>query len=137
MDTALFAPHQGSAAELQQLLRQRAGRVLGRGPGNPVGTELLPGRFVVFSGGKLELRKGQDIVVAAFRAFVERHPDAVLVNAWHNAWPKLAKSIQVGASARRAPPAPAASHGTLAGKPDLLEFSQFCRSLPQAVLLGA
>lgn len=44
-------------------------------------------RFVVFSGGKLEFRKGQDLVVAAFRAFHARHPEARLVTAWHNAWP--------------------------------------------------
>ncbi len=46
-------------------------------------------RFVVFSGGKLEYRKGQDLVVAAFRRFRERHPESVLVTAWHNPWPHL------------------------------------------------
>ena len=30
-------------------------------------------RFVVFSGGKLEYRKGQDLVVKAFRTFQQRH----------------------------------------------------------------
>ncbi|MCC6316054.1 MAG: tetratricopeptide repeat protein [Gemmatimonadaceae bacterium] len=50
---------------------------------------LFADRFVVFSGGKLEYRKGQDIVVAAFRRFVATHPDALLVAAWHNAWPQL------------------------------------------------
>jgi glycosyltransferase involved in cell wall biosynthesis len=50
-------------------------------------------RFFVFSGGKLELRKGQDLVLAAFRRFAERHPDAVLVAAWHSPWPELARSI--------------------------------------------
>lgn len=43
-------------------------------------------RFVVFSGGKLEYRKGQDLVVAAFRRFQESHPDAVLLTAWQNMW---------------------------------------------------
>jgi glycosyltransferase involved in cell wall biosynthesis len=47
-------------------------------------------RFAVFSGGKLEYRKGQDLVVAAFKRFYERHPDALLVTAWHNPWPKVA-----------------------------------------------
>jgi glycosyltransferase involved in cell wall biosynthesis len=51
------------------------------------------GRFLVFSGGKLELRKGQDIAVAAFRKFAERRPDAVLVSAWHSPWPKLASTL--------------------------------------------
>lgn len=43
-------------------------------------------RFVVFSGGKLEYRKGQDIVVAAFRQFAKRHSDAVLATVWQNPW---------------------------------------------------
>jgi tetratricopeptide (TPR) repeat protein/glycosyltransferase involved in cell wall biosynthesis len=47
----------------------------------------LDGRFVIFSGGKLEYRKGQDIAAAAFRVFRQRHPDALLMTAWHNAWP--------------------------------------------------
>jgi glycosyltransferase involved in cell wall biosynthesis len=47
---------------------------------------VMPDRFLVFSGGKAESRKGQDIVLAAFRIFAERHPDAVLVTAWQNAW---------------------------------------------------
>ncbi|MBI2406737.1 MAG: tetratricopeptide repeat protein [Gemmatimonadetes bacterium] len=54
-------------------------------PGPPSGT--LGDRFLVFSGGKLEYRKGQDIVVEAFRRFRARHDDAVLVTAWHNHWP--------------------------------------------------
>ncbi|MCC7168435.1 MAG: glycosyltransferase [Rhodospirillales bacterium] len=41
-------------------------------------------RFVVFSGGKIELRKGQDIVLKAFARFQARHPEALLVTAWHN-----------------------------------------------------
>ncbi len=47
---------------------------------------LLHDRFVIFSGGKLEHRKGQDIVVAAFRIFRLRHPEALLLTAWHNHW---------------------------------------------------
>ena len=50
-------------------------------------------RFVIFSGGKLEFRKGQDLVLAAFRRFHERHPDALLVAAWHNPWPGTAADI--------------------------------------------
>ena len=44
-------------------------------------------RPTVFSGGKLEYRKGQDQVVAAFRKLLETEPDALLVTAWHNHWP--------------------------------------------------
>jgi len=51
---------------------------------------LFPGRFVVFSGGKLEFRKGQDLVLAAFRAFHQRHADALLLCAWHSPWSEFA-----------------------------------------------
>lgn len=50
-------------------------------------------RFVVFSGGKCELRKGQDIVLAAFRIFQLRHPEAALVTMWHNHWPSTMASM--------------------------------------------
>ncbi|MCP1615051.1 glycosyltransferase involved in cell wall biosynthesis [Azospirillum lipoferum] len=50
-------------------------------------------RFVVFSGGKLEFRKGQDIVLAAFLRFRQRHPDALLVTAWQNAWPEVGMTM--------------------------------------------
>jgi len=50
-------------------------------------------RFTVFSGGKLEYRKGQDLVVAAFKRFHAAHPDALLVTAWHNPWPQAAQSL--------------------------------------------
>ncbi len=53
----------------------------------------IPGnRFVVFSGGKLEFRKGQDLVLAAFRAFHHRHPEALLLTAWHSPWSDLMRS---------------------------------------------
>ncbi len=54
----------------------------------------LGDRFVVFSGGKLEYRKGQDLVIAAFRAFHQRHPDALLLTAWHNAWPRTMLGLE-------------------------------------------
>ncbi|MBF0145424.1 MAG: glycosyltransferase family 4 protein [Magnetococcales bacterium] len=47
---------------------------------------LLNGRFVVFSGGKLEFRKGQDLVVETFRRFHQRHPEALLLTSWSNRW---------------------------------------------------
>lgn len=50
-------------------------------------------RFVIFSGGKMEFRKAQDVVLAAFIRFHARHPDAVLAAAWHNVWPHTAMSI--------------------------------------------
>jgi glycosyltransferase involved in cell wall biosynthesis len=54
---------------------------------------LLPDRFLIFSGGKAEIRKGQDLVLAAFKIFGARHPEAVLVTAWHSPWPHLARTL--------------------------------------------
>ncbi len=51
------------------------------------------GRFTVFSGGKPEIRKGQDLVLLAFRAFAQRHPEALLLTAWHSPWPDSARSL--------------------------------------------
>ncbi|MFC3070337.1 glycosyltransferase family 4 protein [Phenylobacterium soli] len=53
----------------------------------------LSDRFLVFSGGKLERRKGQDIALAAFKIFAERHPDALLVTAWHSPFPHVARTV--------------------------------------------
>ena len=46
-----------------------------------------PDRFVIFSGGKFEFRKGQDIVLAAYKKFRARHPDALLLICWQNLLP--------------------------------------------------
>ena len=45
---------------------------------------LLKRSLVIFSGGKLENRKGQDIVIAAFRQLLRHYPDALLIAAWGN-----------------------------------------------------
>jgi glycosyltransferase involved in cell wall biosynthesis len=77
----------------------------------------------VFSGGKLERRKGQDLVLLAFAAFAARHPDAVLVTAWHSPWPVTALTVnanpaiapvQLTSEGRLDPPAWAASNGVSA-----------------------
>jgi len=52
-----------------------------------------PGRFVIFSGGKLEYRKAQDVVIAAFREFQRTHEDALLLCAWANQWPRIMPTI--------------------------------------------
>lgn len=74
---------------------------------------LARGRFVVFSGGALEFRKGQDIVLAAFHAFRRRHPEALLVTCWHTPFFERIASIALGRHARGT--APARADGT----PDL------------------
>lgn len=43
-------------------------------------------RFVIFSGGKFELRKGQDLVLRALKVFQDKHPDVLLINCWYNIW---------------------------------------------------
>ena len=53
----------------------------------------MPDRFLIFSGGKLEFRKGQDLVVKAVSRFIETHPDTVLVTAWHSPWQNLAEEL--------------------------------------------
>lgn len=60
-------------------------------------------RFVVFSGGKLEYRKGQDLVVAAFKRFYAKHPDALLVSAWHSPWPQIAANLAQSAQVTAVP----------------------------------
>jgi glycosyltransferase involved in cell wall biosynthesis len=63
---------------------------------NPVSNQkhYFRDRFVVFSGGKLEYRKGQDLAIIAFRALQQRHPkDVMLINAWSNPWSWSASTI--------------------------------------------
>lgn len=73
-------------------------------------TGLFGDRFVVFSGGKIEYRKAQDVVLAAFRLFLARHPDALLVTAWHNAWPHTSADIAESPLTPKAPRIDPATH---------------------------
>ena len=61
--------------------------------------------LVIFSGGKLEARKGQDLVIAAFRKLLQHHPDALLIAAWTNigdiALDSIARSPHVEGSPSR------------------------------------
>jgi len=49
--------------------------------------------FVIFSGGKFELRKGQDLVLRAVKILQQKYPDIFLVNCWYNNWPQLVKTM--------------------------------------------
>jgi len=69
---------------------------------------LFGDRFLVFSGGKLEHRKGQDLVLAALSEFIRRHDDVVLVTAWHSPWPQAARSLD---SSSRVGPVPMTPEG--------------------------
>jgi glycosyltransferase involved in cell wall biosynthesis len=46
--------------------------------------KLLQNPFIIFSGGKLEARKGQDIVIDAFKKFIKICPQALLIACWAN-----------------------------------------------------
>lgn len=78
---------------------------------------VLSGRFMVFSGGKLELRKGQDLVMAGFARFAKRHPEALLVTAWHSPWPKLAATLDHSGQAAKI-------SFSDNGKPDLAQWAR-------------
>lgn len=47
---------------------------------------LYQDQFVIFSGGKLELRKGQDLMIRAFKIMQDKYSDVMLVNLWYNQW---------------------------------------------------
>jgi glycosyltransferase involved in cell wall biosynthesis len=51
------------------------------------------GPFVIYSGGKLEFRKGQDIVLEAFKVFHQKRPDSLLLTSWHNPWPRITQDL--------------------------------------------
>jgi glycosyltransferase involved in cell wall biosynthesis len=67
------------------------------------GREFFADKFVVFSGGKFELRKGQDVVIRAYKVLQERHADAMLVNAWNNPWPATLETMRNSRLIRFAP----------------------------------
>lgn len=54
----------------------------------PSETETKSDFFRIFSGGKFELRKGQDLVLKAIKILQQKYDDIVLVNAWYNFWPE-------------------------------------------------
>ncbi len=57
--------------------------------------EAFKDKFVVFSGGKLELRKGQDLVIRAFKVLQDRHDDVILLNSWYNLWDESLRTMQL------------------------------------------
>ncbi len=59
----------------------------------PMGPRPIDGPFVIFSGGKFELRKGQDLVLKAVAHLQQKYRDVLLVNAWFNLWPQTMQSM--------------------------------------------
>jgi glycosyltransferase involved in cell wall biosynthesis len=50
-------------------------------------------QFLIFSGGKFELRKGQDLILRAIQILQQKYKDIVLVNAWYNIWTDSMKTM--------------------------------------------
>eukprot|EP00301_Raphidiophrys_heterophryoidea_P026880 c9372_g1_i1.p1 GENE.c9372_g1_i1~~c9372_g1_i1.p1 ORF type:complete len:367 (-),score=103.37 c9372_g1_i1:110-1210(-) len=63
----------------------------------------IAGKFIVFSGGKLEFRKGQDLVIGAMRTFMQRHSDVLFVTAWYNLWPNTMNDISASGITKGVP----------------------------------
>lgn len=54
----------------------------------PIKNKKSRDQFVIFSGGKFELRKGQDLVLRAVKVLQDKYPDVFLMNCWYNLWPQ-------------------------------------------------
>jgi ADP-heptose:LPS heptosyltransferase/glycosyltransferase involved in cell wall biosynthesis len=55
----------------------------------PITTEKGREQFVILSGGKFELRKGQDLVLQAIKVLQTKYRDIVLINVWYNKFPQI------------------------------------------------
>ena len=62
---------------------------------NYIDEETNENRFVIFSGGKFELRKGQDLVLRALKIIQQKYTDIILVNAWYNFWPQIMSQMEI------------------------------------------
>jgi glycosyltransferase involved in cell wall biosynthesis len=60
----------------------------------PITEDKVTDNFVIFSGGKFELRKGQDLVLQAVKILQQKYADIILVNCWYNKWPASIKLMQ-------------------------------------------
>ena len=89
----------GSTWCLEQMKRAgiKNGKVLVQGVDHsifkPRKIEREDSEFRLFSGGKLELRKGQDIVLEVFSRLCKQYSDMRLLTAWYNPWPETARSL--------------------------------------------
>lgn len=73
--------------------------------------EYLRDHFVIFSGGKFELRKGQDLVLKAFKVLHDRYPDVMLITSWYNHWPASMQTMCASPHIRFSPES--GEYGTL------------------------
>lgn len=84
-------------------------------------------RFLVFSGGKLERRKGQDLALAAFAKFSAKRPDAILVTAWHGIHPPIASTLDASGVAPEVP-------FTETGKVDVVQWAKAAGVAPNQII---
>ncbi len=61
----------------------------------PYGDNQKASLFTIFSGGKFELRKGQDMVLRAVSIMQQKYKDVILINAWYNIWQQTMISMGV------------------------------------------
>jgi tetratricopeptide (TPR) repeat protein/glycosyltransferase involved in cell wall biosynthesis len=61
----------------------------------PIEEEKTENLFTIYSGGKFELRKGQDIVLRAFDILQKKHDDVILINTWYNIWPATMQPMTI------------------------------------------
>ena len=59
----------------------------------PIAPRKTNDSFVIFSGGKFELRKGQDLILRAVALLQQKYSNLLLVNAWYNSWPQTMLSM--------------------------------------------
>jgi len=78
---------------LEKGIRNSGVLIQGVDPDNfyPITAEKSTDDFVIFSGGKFELRKGQDLVLRAIKVLQQKYRDIFLINCWCNKWPESAK----------------------------------------------
>jgi len=50
--------------------------------------------FIIYSGGKLEFRKGQDLVIKAVKIIQDRYKDVYLATSWYNDWPSSLATME-------------------------------------------
>lgn len=60
---------------------------------HPIENQKARDRFVIFSGGKFELRKGQDLVLRAVKVLQDKYRDVYLMNCWYNLWPQSVRQM--------------------------------------------